>query len=112
MSKFHKKCIDKAANAAEKSNGYYRHGAVIVYRNKVISSASNMYLSRYTIEKPHNSIHAEVNAIMRVKNKHILKHCFLYVVRINNNGEIKNSKPCENCMKIINKHKIKLCYHS
>lgn len=108
----HAYCVEKASLAAEKSNGYYRHGAVVVYRNKIISAASNVYLSKYTIEKPHNSIHAEINALIHVKNKHILKHCLLYVVRINNKGEIKQSKPCQNCMNIILRYKIKLCYYS
>lgn len=103
--------IDQASNIALKSNGYYKHGAVIVYRNKIISSASNVYLSKYTTEKPHNSIHGEVNAIINVKNKHILKHCVMYVVRINNKGELRDSTPCETCRKILNRYKIR-CIHS
>ena len=104
--------IDIAKNCAMKSNMSHKHGCVIVYRNTVLSSGYNYYINfanKY-------SVHAELDAIHKVKNKYkVLPHCELYVVRISNlsnNTELKCSKPCEMCSNIIKKYNIKEVYYS
>ena len=98
-----------------KSTMYQKHGACLVYRNKIVSTGYN-----YNIHYSHNcfyAIHAEVSAIQNflkqpwIKQKRIkLRECKIYVVRTGResmNYPIKFSKPCNNCINFIKKHKIK-----
>ena len=58
-----KKFLDTAAKIAEKSPMYpHKHGAIIVYRDKIISSGFNYYVGDF-------SVHAEVAAISHIKKK-------------------------------------------
>jgi deoxycytidylate deaminase len=110
MKKRDIKFADCAAEYALKSNSErIRHGAVIVYRGKVISGGYNMYYTGINKhpERPHNSIHGEISAIVNTRNKSILYKCDLYVVRINAEGSMLSSKPCKQCVDIINKYNIK-----
>ena len=105
-----KEYLEIAAKIALKSPMGHKHGAVIVYRNKIIASGHNYYMSNF-------SIHAEVAALSSVKgkNKQILPECELYVVRIGPdkfNNPLKYSKPCYNCQHTILKHNIKKAFYS
>ena len=100
-----------AAKIAEKSPMYpHKHGAIIVYKDKIIASGYNYYMGDF-------SIHAEVAAISRIKRKqkHILRDCDIYVVRIGPkrlNNPLKYSRPCPNCQDTIIKNNIKNAYYS
>jgi deoxycytidylate deaminase len=102
--------LNIAAQAAMKSDMNHKHGAIIVYKKNVIASGNNYY-------KGEHSIHAEVDAIskLRGKEKEILSECELYVVRIGPDkmdNLLKYSKPCCNCQKYIAKKRIKKTYYS
>lgn len=103
-----------AKKNAKKSNGEHKHGACVVYRNKVIGHGFNIYYTSLAGKKnrPHNSIHAEVSALNSVKDKSILKSCDLYVVRINPSGKFRNSEPCKSCTSLINKFKVRNVFYS
>tara|TARA_B100000795_G_scaffold269969_2_gene261468 strand:+ start:4148 stop:4711 length:564 start_codon:yes stop_codon:yes gene_type:complete len=100
-----------AAKIAEKSPMYpHKHGAIIVYRDKIIASGYNYYVGYF-------SVHAEVSAISKIKKKekHILSECDIYVVRIGPksfNNQLKYSRPCPNCQDKIIKNNIKTAYYS
>ena len=99
-----------AAEYALKSNSTrYKHGAVIVHRGKVISGGCNEYPTKKLgfIERPHNSVHGEVSAIVNTPNKNILSECVLYVVRVSKNGSLMSSKPCQQCENVITKYNIR-----
>jgi tRNA(Arg) A34 adenosine deaminase TadA len=110
----HLKFFEIAKKNAFKSNGTHKHGACIVYRNKVIGEGCNIYYSSLLGKKnrPHNSIHAEISTINSVRDKSLLKYCVLYVVRINPSGVLRNSEPCKSCSDIINKFKFRNVYYS
>jgi deoxycytidylate deaminase len=102
--------LEIAAKIALKSPMGHKHGAVVVYKNKIIASGHNYYISDF-------SIHAEVAALSGIKgkNKHILPECELYVVRIGPDkydNPLKYSKPCFNCQHTILKHNIKKAFYS
>ena len=102
--------LDIAAQAALKSDMNHKHGAIVVYKKNVIATGNNYY-------KGEHSIHAEVDAIskLRGKNKEILPQCDLYVVRIGPEKmqhHLKYSKPCCNCQKYISKKCIKRTFYS
>ena len=113
INKKHQLFLSKAAEIAQKSNMLQKHGAVIVYKNKIIASGYN-----YMCDYMHNnySIHAEVSAISQMfHNKKLLELCDIYVVRIapaSMNNCLKNSKPCRSCTNFINKYNLRNIYYS
>jgi deoxycytidylate deaminase len=106
-----KRYLNIAAKIASKSPMYtHKHGAIIVYKDKIISSGYNYYMGDF-------SIHAEVAAISKInkKQKHLLCDCDIYVVRIGPKSldtPLKYSKPCSNCQNTIIKNNIKNAYYS
>ena len=105
-----KSFIDYAQTEAMKSSMRKQYGCVVVYRNKIVGSGYNYRDRKYVVAIKKwtyiHSIHAERSAIMSVKNKNLLRYCKIYVVKINNNGEITGAIPCINCEKLLCKHKI------
>jgi deoxycytidylate deaminase len=102
--------LDIAAKIALSSPMLQKHGAIIVYKNKIIASGFNYYFANY-------SIHAEVSAIKSIKGKlkSHLSECELYVVRIGPskfNNPLKYSRPCCHCQNTILKNNIKKAFYS
>ena len=57
------------------------------------------------------TLHAEMVAILRVKNKKLLKRSTLYVTRLNKDDELMMSKPCKICTDIMKSFGVKeVCY--
>lgn len=80
-----------------------KHGAVIVKGGRVISVGINKNRNHPTVVssehiKTHCSVHAEVDAIRKVKN---VKGATIYVARVNKNGQDRLSRPCDRCHKAI-----------
>lgn len=105
--------LDKASRLAMKSAMTHKHGCVIVYCGEIIAEGYNHFFTHMC----HNySIHAEVDAINKVKKlRYLLPECEMYVVRIGTKKFkhcLKYSKPCESCTAAINKHGIKKIYYS
>jgi|SRR4051812_20151218 len=102
--------LDICEKELRKSTLNHRHGAAIIYRNKVISSHN--YLKT---DQKQRSIHAEVAAIQKFMvyyPKRFLQEATLLVVRVNRSGDVCNSKPCSACQKYIEKHGIPVTYYS
>lgn len=55
------------------------------------------------------SIHAEKNAILSVKNKNMLKHCKIYIIKLSAD-KIEIGIPCHVCEKLLDKYGPKICY--
>ena len=94
---------------ALKSNMNNKYACAIILRNKILSVGFNSY-------KPHNSnsiiyecnkhsIHAEKDAIMKIKNKTILKNCKIYIIKIKDNY-IEKGIPCPMCYNLLHKYNI------
>lgn len=103
-----------AAKIAEKSIMEHKHGAIIVHENTIIATGYN-YVYEHMCHN--NSIHAEVDALMKVKSKgkNILGETEMYVVRIGSRRlqrPLKYSKPCCDCQKAIRKYGIPRVYYS
>ena len=106
---------ERCIELAHQSTFRTRHGAVVVYNGKIIGSGFNINLSHpmVWIYNEFKTLHAEMVAIMRVKNKRLLKYSAIYVTRINPNGEPVLSKPCCTCMELIrNTWKIKDIFYT
>jgi deoxycytidylate deaminase len=100
--------LNRAARIAMKSTMTHKHGAVIVRGDEIIAEGFNHHF----VHMYHRfSIHAEADAIYKVKRHPNLPDCELYVVRIGPQC-LKYSKPCADCRKCIEKHGIKKTYYS
>lgn len=113
-----KKFFEAAKSAAMASEGTgrrnsFRHGAVLVKKNKVVASGYNSYKThplpgKYS-EFPY--LHAESKAIIR-KGLDNCEDLVMYVVRIDKKGNYLMSKPCEVCQKIIAEALISTVYYT
>lgn len=104
----------RATHIAKHSGMNHRHGALVIYDGKIISHGYN---HEHPALKNQYSIHAEVDALTKIKKlgKHVLSKCELVVVRIGPesfNNVFKLSMPCCNCTKYIQRLGIKKVYYS
>jgi deoxycytidylate deaminase len=112
MKRWIKKCIQEAKKTEEFK---FRVGAVVFNKGEFISSGHN-YPNK-SIKKHHpkfrkmpDSIHAEVDAIIRAKKD--LKGSSILVIRINSNDEYRMSRPCKYCQMYLRHVGIKYFYYS
>lgn len=110
LSNREKAYLSVARYFATKSKARRMHGAVVVKSGRVIGTGFNKdrnnpyYVSPEHI-KTHCSVHAEVDAIRDASWN--VKGAVLYVARVNNRGEDRNSKPCTRCEAVIKESQIK-----
>jgi len=99
-------------------------GAVITRGGSIISVATNTYgTDPYTLARTENgyvdSVHAEVNAIMRVRHKVDLDGTKMWVVRLTKpnpdlltDSMIALAEPCNVCKNVIMRHGIRRVYYT
>jgi deoxycytidylate deaminase len=96
----------------------HRHGCVIVDRisGNIVASGFNYHNSHLFHRF---SIHAEVDALMKIKKSVDMSGYDMYVVRLGpskfyepKNLELKFSRPCEACTRAILKSNIGRVYYS
>jgi deoxycytidylate deaminase len=115
LSKSEQAYLSVARYFALKSKSNKKHGAVIVKSGRVVGTGYNkdrnhpLFVSPEHI-KPHCSTHAEVDALKEAKSN--ADGAVLYVARVNNQGEDRNSKPCKLCQVAISRSKIKKVIHT
>jgi deoxycytidylate deaminase len=92
----------------------HRHAAVIVKAGRVLSVGRNRdktHPDAVGVDKDGEvftrTIHAEMDAFSRVKNKNHLKGATIYVARKGRNDEAGMSCPCKMCQGLINKYGLK-----
>lgn len=109
-----KKYFNLAKNASLFSDYKDHHlGAVLIYKNKVISMGWNStktspiqkkynILRGYDVENANNRLHAEMSAILKIKDLDIdFSKVKLYVYREHKNGVKALAMPCPACQKMI-----------
>lgn len=108
----HAMFVKKAVQAAARSSlKVHRHGCVIVKDGVIVSGGYNYHTkhvnNRFTI-------HAEMDALVRLKKSIRPQDCDMYVVRIGrdsiHNPPLKYSRPCADCMRALQKAGIKRIY--
>jgi deoxycytidylate deaminase len=92
----------------------HKHAAVIAKGRRVLAIGRNRaktHPSSTEVDDDGNrfcrSIHAEMDAISKVKNKEMLKGATIYVARKGKTGEQGMSCPCRMCQDEINKYGLK-----
>lgn len=102
--------LSMARYFAKKSEAKKKHGAVVVKSGRVVGTGFNknrnnpLFCSPEHI-KPHASKHAEIAAIKEAGGN--VSGAVLYVARVNNFGQDRNSKPCYLCEAVIKEANIK-----
>lgn len=102
------KFVDRAVRAAEKADGDFRHGAVVLRNGRVLNEASNKHLGSTNARL---STHAEENALSGIRRCEA-HGATMIVVRINNRGESRLSRPCVRCARITRKLGVRTVYFS
>ena len=92
----------------------HRHAAVVVKAGRVLSVGRNRDKTHpdsvgidETGESFTRTIHAEMDAILKVKNKDHLKGATIYVARKGRNQKPGMSCPCKMCQGLISKYGFK-----
>lgn len=121
--------IDQAIDNAEKSSlKVASHGAVVIFRGKVVGNGTNKYCNPSVNKINTWSVHAEVdainNALRKISYKDLTKSTLIVVRRLRENAnyseeykssicsDIGFSAPCKHCENYIIKHGLKRCYYS
>ena len=102
--KKHKNFFDKAREVSFLADHRCKIGAVITHKNKIISAAYNQKFIWDELTKkfnPNATIHAEVAAILKIKNKRILRDCEIFIYRERAIGGLGICKPCGTCTRIL-----------
>lgn len=95
--------LSLAKNLAMSSSCKKKHGAVVISGGRVISLGINSmknnpaFISEEHV--PDASIHAEVDALRKIKGN--VKGGTIYVARVNNQGKPMISRPCDRCYETI-----------
>jgi deoxycytidylate deaminase len=85
---------------SEKSDHHtHKFGAVIAFKNIIISHGWNKLKTHPKSTHPWKHIHAEMDAIFKAKGNTV--GATLYVTRVSTQGNLNNSKPCPFCMSLI-----------
>ena len=119
--------ISAKKQALQSKHGKIRIGAVLV-KNKIISKSSNGFEKTHPLQKKYTStyrsnihpdkckhiIHAELQCIIKSKIKPYEDNSDLtmYIVRVNKNNEIVNSRPCDGCIEILKTFNIRKIFYN
>lgn len=116
--------LNAAVVAANMSQVYFRHGAVLFKKSHHYKAGFNQYRTvswawkHPPKDKPDaiddirlNNMHAEVSCMHNVRRDDI-RGADVFVVRLNPKGELRNSRPCESCQRNMKLKGIRRCYYS
>ncbi len=101
---------EMALKRSKKSDCLYKHCAVIVKKNRIISIGHNRRASPMMKREGQHTIHAEHDAIRRAKED--LRGASMYIMRFNKHGNARLSKPCVRCIRRIYRSGITKVYYS
>lgn len=97
--------MNLATNLAMSSDCNFKHGAVVVKGGRIVSTGINRFKNHPMMVSPehikeHCSVHAEVDAIRKLKNA---RGATIYIARIGKRGNQALSRPCDSCYTAIQK---------
>lgn len=104
--------LPKAKQIRNSKNKFF-HFAFAYKKNKLLAIGQNnpekthtqalRLAQRFNINSKYPYLHAETDLISRLWGKHYIdNNLSMVVIRLNKNGKLRNSKPCDRCQKIIN----------
>jgi len=102
LSKKEKKYIELARRVSHQSDYTHRHGAVLVKGANVVNVSCNKnkfssFAMRFKKDnKDYATVHAELGSVLNIERSNT-EGATVYVVRTNNQDELRLSKPCDMC---------------
>lgn len=109
MKTKHEKFVMEAIGQALKSTFSQRLGAIVISNNRVVGRGFNY--AHGTGRPFGDGEHAEVAALNNTTAKH-RRDSSIYVVRLGRSGAIRNSRPCDSCIKIMRKMGVRYAWHA
>ena len=112
-NRFLRMALRRILNSEYSDHIQHRHAAVVVKAGRGLATGRNRnktHPDSITVEEGERipkTIHAELDAISRVKNKDQLRGATIYVARLGRNGHPGMSCPCKMCQKLIDKYELK-----
>ncbi len=103
-----------AQKEAVKSSLPMKHGCIAVSGGKIIARGYNNYRihSKDKIISNCCSCHAEMDVLRKCIKRNINKKINLYIVRVSDDGTYRNSAPCNRCINVLKKYKIRMIIYS
>lgn len=111
------KHFELARNMANQNDTKFRHGAVLVSNGTVINASANSkrfcsFAARFRQpQKGLATLHAEMGAILNMP-RDVTNNSDIYVVRVNQQNEYRNSAPCAMCQAALKFVGVKRVYYS
>lgn len=88
-----------------------KHAAVVFDRGRVVCSAVNADKTHPRGAGPYTRLHAEVRALLKIfRYRSNLSGLKLLVVRVDNDQKTRTSMPCVDCIALIKKLGIQVCW--
>lgn len=88
-----------------------KHAAVVFTKGRVICSAVNVDKTHPRGSGPYTKLHAEIRAILSLsKHTSALAGLKMLVVKVDKTGRVRTSRPCVDCIKLIKKLGIQVCW--
>jgi deoxycytidylate deaminase len=111
------KTIVSKLQTLRKQSNHMQHklSALILYKGRPISFGINDQTKTHPEIRKYSEVktmHAEMAAIFKIKDKEILKNCEVIVYREDRAGNMANSRPCEVCQAIFRNYGIKKVTYS
>ncbi len=112
----------KLAEQVSKNSDHHQYmiGAVISKKNRVISNGCNTLKKTHPLQALYAKLtnnpeaiylHAEMSAIVRAKEVD-LEGATIHIFRRGLGGELRNSRPCDSCMRALIKRGIKKIHYT
>jgi deoxycytidylate deaminase len=100
--------IEMLKSIAMSSEVNNKHAAGLLYNKNIVYYGINKYIKKNEYYK---TIHAEVNLLksipfIKLNGRDII------VIRVNKNGRLRNSRPCNDCIDILKKLGIRRVHYS
>lgn len=105
--------IETLIKVAQESNISYKHSAGLIYNDKIHSIGVNKFIpfKKYKDIQLYRTIHAELSIFEKIP-KRIAKGMDIIVIRINKGSQLKNSRPCKDCINELQRIGIRKVYYS
>lgn len=103
-----------AIKEAKRSMLPMKHGCIAVSGGKIVAKGCNHYrtFSKDGLIENCCSCHAEIDVIRKCLKQNIKSKINLYIVRVSDSGEFRNSAPCKNCVATLKQYNIKMIIYS
>lgn len=95
MSRHHR-FIERTLEIAATSEHRWMHGSLVVAGSRILASAPNRFRNDpWLTNGQHATYHAEMAALRQLRFQ--ARGATVYVARVNNQGEPRLARPCDNC---------------